>query len=504
MHFNTRKHILPLQLSFFCASIFAQSASSQDSISGVPSINLRGRNGAAQDQNISPNQGSNSDSRQLTFERFLRLVEKNYPKLQSADAERRIASAKRLEKSGAFDPVLNHLSEYLRVQDIFTPGKAKDAIHNESRVGLLTRSGITVFAGMRLNPNDTKTPFVPTGKSGEYFGGLSVPLLRGLKINEKFAAEQQAKLGEPLASEVFGSTRLEVLLKAAATYWDWVGANARVDVARSLLKIAQARVDQIRGRVQDGDAPALEISESEQEIHRRQAVLVKTEREFQKASLALSVYFWDDSGLPRPMPSAELNPGLTPAPVKLNETEWEEGRRSALELRPELKRINLEREQVKVELRLAQNLMLPAMDAFVTQGVDTGPQGIGPIVRAGVAFAVPLRQRTARGQIEGAQLKIQKLNLDEKLEKQKILAEVDDTVSAVNTSHDRFAATVVEVKKAKDVETGERYRFAAGDSTLFLVNQRERTTAEAQMRLVESHVDYLQALAAFKAVTCRL
>ncbi|MBC7997818.1 MAG: TolC family protein, partial [Leptolyngbya sp.] len=426
------------------------------------------------------------------------------PKLLSADAERRIASAKRLEKSGAFDPVLNHLSEYLRVQDIFEPGVAKDAIHNESRLSLLTRSGITVFAGARLNPNETKTPFVPTGKSGEYSGGLSVPLLRGLRINEKTASEQQAKLGEPLASEVFGSTRLEVLLKAAATYWDWVGANARVDVARALLNIAKARVDQVKGRVQDGDAPALEISESEQEIHRREAVLVKTEREFQKASFALSVYFWDDSGSPKVMPSVEISPGLTPAPMKLNDLDWDEGRKSALQLRPELKRINLEREQVKVELRLAQNLVLPAMDAFVTQGVDTGPQGIGPIVRAGVAFSVPLRQRTARGQVQGAQLKIQKLNLDEKLEKQRILAEVDDTVSAINTSHERFAATAIEVQKAREVETGERYRFAAGDSTLFLVNQRERTTAEAQMRLVESHVDYLQALAAFKAVTCRL
>lgn len=186
----------------------------------------------------------------FSLEYFLQLVDKNYPKLQGADAERRIANARRLEKAGAFDPVLTSVNEYLRVQDIFTPGKAKDAVHNESRVSLLTRSGISVFTGMRLNPNDTKTPFVPTGRSGEYYGGISVPLLRGLRINEKTAAEQQAKLGEPLAAQVFGSTRLEVLLKAAAVYWDWVGAKARVDIARSLLQIAEARVVQIKGRVE--------------------------------------------------------------------------------------------------------------------------------------------------------------------------------------------------------------------------------------------------------------
>ncbi len=440
----------------------------------------------------------------FSLDYFLQLVDKNYPKLQGADAERLIAGAKRLEKAGAFDPVLTSINEYLRVQDIFTPGEAKDAVHNESRVSLLTRSGISVFTGMRLNPNDTKTPFVPTGKSGEYFAGVAVPLMRGLRINEKTAAEQQAKLGEPLATQVFGSTRLEVLLKAAAVYWDWVGAKARVDIAKNLLLIAKARVDQIKGRVQKGDLPALDIAESEQEIQRRQAALVRSERDFQKASLLLSVFLWDESGAPRVVPSLQEVPALQPEPRELTNGEWIEGRKLALELRPELKKIILEREQAKIDLRLAENMILPAMDAYLTQGADTGPQGIGPVVRAGMAVSLPLRQRTARGQAQAARLKIQKLTLDEKAERQRIQAEVDDTVSAINTSYERWVSTLLEVKKAKQVEEGERLRFGAGDSTLFLVNQRERMSAEAQMRLAEVHVDYLQSAAAFRAVTCRL
>jgi outer membrane protein TolC len=447
---------------------------------------------------------STSADNTFSLDYFLKSVDKNYPKLLSADAERRIAGARRLEKAGAFDPVLTSLNEYLRVQDTFTPGKPKDAVHNESRVSLLTRSGINVFTGMRLNPNDTKTPFVPTGKGGEYYAGVSVPLLRGLRINEKTAAEQQAKIGEPLAAQLFGATRLEVLLKAAAVYWDWVGAKARIDIARNLLQIAEARVDQVKVRVQKGDLPALDIAESEQEIQRRQAALVKSERDFQKASILLSVFLWDESGSPRAVPSLAEVPRLQPDPRLLTDVEWMEGRKSALELRPELKRITLEREQAKIDLKLAENMILPAMDAYVTQGADTGPQGIGPIVRAGMAVSLPLRQRTARGQAQAARLKIQKLTLEEKAEKQRIQAEVDDTVSAINTSCERWNAAVVEVKKAKQVEEGERLRFSAGDSTLFLVNQRERMSAEAQMRLAEVHVDYLQSAAAFRAVTCRL
>ncbi|MBS1990804.1 MAG: TolC family protein [Cyanobacteria bacterium SZAS LIN-3] len=448
--------------------------------------------------------GTNVSENSISFESFIQSVDKNYPKLLGADAERQVAGAKRLEKAGAFDPVLSSVNEYLRVQDIVNPGKAKQAIHNESRVDLLSRSGIRVFTQFRLNPNDTKTPLLPSGRSGEYSAGFTVPLMRGLGINEKSAAEQQAKLGEPLAKQIFSGSRLEVLLKAAATYFDWVGAKARVDIANNLLKLAEARVDQIKLRVQNGDSPALDVTESEQEIMRRQASYVKAQRDYQKAALQLSIFFWDENGNPRALPPISDVPPLAPEPSKMSEAAWNEGRKQAAERRPELKKIDLERQQAKIELRLAQNMILPAMDAYFAQGADTGLQGIGSVMRGGMTISAPLRQRTARGQVQAAQLKLRKLSLDEKAERLRIQTEVDDIVSAINTSVERFDATALEVKKAKVVEAGERLRFAAGDSTLFLVNQRERTTAEAQMRLVETHVDYMQALAAFKVVTCNL
>ncbi len=505
MIYVRRQELLCLGISLISSVSFSSAALAQEepadrNPAGSSYLKLSNPQVAA----IAPNVGGGALNKGFSLQAFLQIVEKNYPKLLSADAERRISRAKRLEKSGAFDPVLNHVSEYLRIQDTFQAGVVKNAIHNESKLDLLTRSGVKLFAGARLNPNDTKTPFVPTGRSGEYYAGMTVPLLRGLKINEKIAAEQQAKLGEPLADQTFGYNRLEVLLKAAATYWEWVGAKARIDVANNLLSIAEARVDQITQRVQKGDSPALDITESEQEIHRRQATLIKTQREYQKASLSLSVFLWDESGNSKSLPGLQDVPTLTPQPSILSDAEWMEGRRKALTLRPELKRIGIEREQVKVDLRLAKNLLLPAIDMYASQGADTGVNGIGAVVRGGVAMSVPLRQRTARGQIQAFQLKLEKLNFDEKFEKQRIQAEVDDTVSAINTSYERYNATAVEVKKAKDVESGERMRFAAGDSTLFLVNQRERTTLEAQLRMVEIHVEYLQALAAFKAVTCAL
>lgn len=440
----------------------------------------------------------------LTLNGFVQVIDANFPKLLSADAERRLVFAKVLEKAGAFDPLLTHVSEYLRVQDIFTPGAAKNAIHNESRIDLLTRSGMRVFAGMRLNPNDTKTPFVPTGNSGEYYGGVSVPLLRGRKVNEKTIAETQAKLSQPLAQQVYLAARMEVLLKAAGIYWEWVGAKAHLIVANNLLAIAEQRVSQIKERVQSGDAPTLEITEAEQEIERRKAGLVKAQRDLQRTSIHMSVYLWRQDLTPDAVPQVNAMPDLYPLPAKVSDESWIASRKLAVLQRPELKRIAAERKIAIAELQLAKNQLLPVMDAYALQGADTGRNGIGPVVRAGVNLSVPLRQRTARGLIMAAETKLQKLNFDEVAERQRISAEVDDVVSAINTSFEKFIALDAEVGKAKAVESGEKLRFAAGDSTLFLVNQRERSTAEAQLRLIDAHVEYLQALTAFDIVTCKL
>lgn len=494
--------ILNFALSLTCfavAGAIPSPAYAQEQLSPAP-IYLRE---FSKEKPLSTTAQGTSGSR-LTLHGFVQVIDANYPKLLSADAERRLIIAKVLEKAGAFDPLLTHVSEYLRVQDIFTPGEAKNAIHNESRVDLLTRSGMRVFAGMRLNPNDTKTPFVPTGSSGEYYGGVSMPLLRGRGVNEKTIAETQVKLSQPLAQQVYLAARMEVLLKAGGIYWEWVGAKSRLLVANNLLAIAEQRVSQIKERVKSGDAPALEATEAEQEIERRRAGLVKAQRDLQKTSIQMSVYLWRNDITPDTVPQVEAIPDLSPLPAKVSDKTWLESDKLAILQRPELKRIAAERKIAIAELRLAENQLLPVMDAYALQGADTGKNGIGPVVRGGVNFSIPLRQRTARGLIMAAKTKLQKLNFDEIAERQRIRAEVEDVVSAINTSFEKFIALTAEVNKAKAVESGEKLRFAAGDSTLFLVNQRERSTAEAQVRLIDVHVEYLQALTAFDIVTCKL
>ncbi len=448
-----------------------------------------------------PKQSNPPATGTLTLDEVLNQVEAHHPKLRGAQAEREIASAKRLEKQGAFDPVINFGTNVLQYNSTSQRGSALSARTNDAEVEFLTRSGIKVFAGSRFNYGTIKSPLSSTGDTGEYYIGVKVPLMRNFRINEKSAAERQAFLGEPLADEQVKLTRLDLQLKAATNYWDWVAAKQKLDVARNLLELAKIRAEAVKSRVAAGDLPPIDTIEADQEVQRRQGGLTKAERDLQKAAFKLSLYLWETGGQSAPTPVAANVPINFARPTIFTDERAVEAQRLALERRPELKLLTINQDISQVDLELGRNQRRPAIDLGFSPGRDTGFGGIGNTLKAELSISLPLRQRTADGKIQAAQAKLQKLDLDLLNQRQNIVVEVNDAFNAINTTYDRFVAAEAEVQLARQLEVGERTRFNLGDSTLFLVNQRERATAEAENKLIEIRAEYEQAVAAFRAAS---
>lgn len=442
---------------------------------------------------------------ELTLADVLQIVTQNHPKLRGADAARQIASAKRLEKQGAFDPVFTTGADYLRfnteIDSKTLRGKVGSTRIADAGVEFLTRYGLKVAAGTRFNIGKVKAPLSPTGAGGEYFLEFKLPFLRGARINEKSAAEKQALLGEPLADTEYQATRLELLQKAADSYWDWVAAKRKRDVARDLLALAEFRAKAVTDRVSAGDLPAIDATEAELEVQRRQGALTKAERDLQKTAFKFSLSLWTPDGQQVLSPDASQVPNSLATPRVFTDSQAIEGEQFALARRPELRALDINRQITQVDLDLAKNQHLPAIDFVFSPGRDVGAGAIGNTVKAGVSFTLPLRQRTADGRIGAANFKIQKIDFDNINEKQRITTEVRDAISAINTAYERYRVAEKEIELATKLEEGERTKFQLGDSTLFLVNQRERATAEARVKLIEIQAEYEQAVAVFRTVT---
>jgi len=451
-----------------------------------------------------PNSVAGAPATPLTLADVLQQAEARYPKLLGGEAERRAAREKRRSKTAAFDPSLVSNTETLRYNSSTTRGKESTYTASESGIELLTRSGLKLFAGGRGNTGAVKSPLSSTGTGGEYYIGVKMPLLRGLGINDKLAAERQAILGEPLADQNFAVLRLNTLLQVSLAYWDWAAAGRKRAIAENLVEIARIRADAIRVRAERGDLPLIDVVEADSETVRRDGARIKAERDLQKAALKLGLYLWDGDGDAAPIPRDDRLPLALPVPAPMSAEMVAAARERAVLARPERRGLLVSRDILRVDADLARNDRKPNLDLVFNPGLDTGRNGIGDTLKAGIAFSLPLGQREAAGRLGEAQLKIAKLDQEERLLAQQIRTEVNDAVSAAQTSWERYQAAVREVELARRLEQGERDRLLAGEGTLFLVNQRERATAEAEARLVDVQAEAQQAAAFFQAATAQL
>ncbi len=444
-----------------------------------------------------------AQSEPLSLREVLSNVERTYPKILGAEADRQAATARRVARQGAFDLNLLSGSDFQRYNSTSQRGKNVTLTTTDAGAELLLRNGVRLYAGARLNTGAVKSPDSQTGTGGEYVVGVRVPILRGFGANSRAASEQQAILGEPLATEQFRRTRLDILEDAGFAYWEWVAAGQRLQVARDLLKVAEVRAEALSKRAELGDIPRIDAIEAGQEVARRQGLLIKAERDLQKSAFKLAAYRWENNGSPAPVPTEANVPPvvLLPEPTPVGEAAASTARDTALTTRPELGANTLQSRITRVDRDLAQNDTKPQVDFVFQPGADTGSKAIGDTLKVGFQFSLPLERRDATGRRDEADLRLQRLSQDATLLRRQIVLEVDDAVSAVNRAAERYAATVRERELAQQVENRERDRLRLGEGTVFLLNQRERATAEAAQKVIDSRAEYFQATLSLQVAT---
>lgn len=433
----------------------------------------------------------------LTLGDLLRQVEQHHPVLQQADLNLALARARVTEKEGAFDPALLVNSGYQSYNSPTSPGKTKEFTQSGLDFVWTSPSGLKLSAGMDLNRGDVKSPASLTGEAGTYYLEAKIPLLRGLDINDKSIAWQQARLGLPLAEADRARVRLGLLRGAGEAYWDWAAAWQLVEVNRRLMQLAEDRLAVVRQRVDAGDMARIDVTETEQELERRRGLLVRARRLTENSALKLAFYLWPEAA----PPGRERAPAGLEEPRALTAEEAMQARLQAVERRPELRGLAVQRDILALDQELAENDRRPALNLTLSPGLDAGAQGVGPVFKGGLELIIPLQTRNADGRLEQARLKLQDLDLKSLLQARKVFLEVEDAISAVDLAFERCQAAARELELARQVEQGERYKFEMGDSTVFLINQRERATAEAEMRLLEVQGELLKARVGLLAVT---
>ncbi|HEX2570313.1 MAG TPA: TolC family protein, partial [Polyangia bacterium] len=222
----------------------------------------------------------------LSLEEVIASVERRYPLLDAARAERRVADAELLAARGTFDPVW-------RTRFGGTAYGYYPSLRLDSWVEQPTPLwGATVIGGYRLGLGkfasyDGKQE---TNGGGELRLGLQVPLLRNGPVDRRRANIERAALGQSVADLNLLEQRLVAVRAASQRYWEWVAAGRRLAIARRLLQVAIARDAAVATRVERGDIPQIERTENARAILQREAQVVAAERALEQARIELSIY----------------------------------------------------------------------------------------------------------------------------------------------------------------------------------------------------------------------
>jgi outer membrane protein TolC len=269
------------------------------------------------------------------------------------------------------------------------------------------------------------------------------------------------------------------------------------------LRLANDRDNALAERIEQGDLPAFERLDNARAIEQRKAQLAVAQRGVEQAAIDLSLMLRNEAGQPI-VPAQHRLPDALPEPQTQSQP-LTDLLALAKENRVEPKRFALQADSQEIERAFAKNQLLPGLDLQIAGSTDMGrampsrPDLSQPVLELSVFVDVPLQARVMRGRARAAEALANRSRLQLDYAHDTIASEVQDAFSALRVSCERIEAARNEVAAARELEEGERIRFAHGDSQLLIVNLREQQTAEARLREVEALLDHQRAHVMLKA-----
>ncbi len=411
------------------------------------------------------------------------------------------------------------------------------------------------FSSVRLTTNNQFTalnPQFPTALSFSY----TQPLFRGLKIDNSRRQIEIARKNLSLTDAQFRQRAIDTITNVQRAYWDLVFALRSLQVQRDAVSVARTQLEHNKRLVNEGQlapidvvAAQAQISTYEQrvfsaleEVSRFENNLKNLIAQNQKAQL------WAESIVPTDSVDLAVPDISLPDALK-----------TAMENRPELQQSNVLREINQIDQRFFKDRTKPAIDLVGTYGVSglagsvssnvvnpftqtnvlmrqridelsvlagleplpvIPPQQFSPDLlggygqslqsllanrysnfKVGVQISLPLRNRTAeadlgRSLVEGERIGTQREQLE-----QTIQVEVRNALQAMRSAESRLRAAHSTRAANEQQFASEQRKLDAGQSTTFLVLERQTALTEALALELKAQTDLNKAIADLQRAT---
>ncbi|HEX6649630.1 MAG TPA: TolC family protein, partial [Pyrinomonadaceae bacterium] len=425
----------------------------------------------------------------------------------------------------------------------------------EGQSGFLGGKYSLDFSSVRRATNNQFTVLSPQYPSALTFS-YTQPLWRGLKIDNSRRQIEIARKNLSLTDSQFRQRAIDTITNVQRAYWDLAFALRNLQVQREAVSTARTQLVHNKRLVEQGQlapidvvAAEAQISSYEQRVFSALEDVSRTENnlknliaENQQAAI------WAESLVPS-----------DPVDLSVPDVSLPDALKTAMENRPELQQSNVQSEINKIEQRYYKDQTKPAVDlvgtygvtglagsissnvinpftassALVRQRVDVLSQlaGLEPLpvippqqfspdllggygqslqnllanrygtVRVGVQVSLPLRNRTAEAQLGHSLVEGERIGTQREQLEQNIQVDVRNALQAMRSSEARLRAATAARSANEQQFASEQRKLEAGQSTVFLVLERQNTLTEARGLELKAQTDLNKAIADLQRAT---
>ncbi|MFK8037253.1 MAG: TolC family protein [Crocinitomicaceae bacterium] len=421
----------------------------------------------------------------FTLDQFLNLVIKHHPIAIQSQITIEKGQAYVMKAKGGFDPKL-YGSAY---QKYFDGGQYYSQIGGGLKIptwfGIELDAGYDIAKGDQLNPQDY------TPKDGLWRAGITVPLGKNLFIDARRAELKQAKI---YRESTFAQQQIllnQLLYDASAAYWDWLKAYHKMKVYENAVQNAKIRFDGVKRSAGVGDKPFIDTLESNINLQNRIFGFTEYELLYKNSVAKLEVFLWQDGYIPLEVTNTIIPPSISDLVIAEVDLPILTMLDTIENYHPQLLKYQYELESAEVDLKLSREQLKPTVNIkynALNSPVDGSPWQNYNInnYQWGAEVNIPIFIRKERGDLQLSQLEVRDLQAELANKQADQTYKVWSYYNSWQTSIQQINLSEQMVRQYELLFKGEQTLFNIGESSVFLLNSREKSLIESELNLIDA------------------
>ncbi|MFT6866608.1 MAG: outer membrane protein TolC [Cyclobacteriaceae bacterium] len=433
-----------------------------------------------------------SDSLSLNLYEVLDIVAEYHPLVRQANLQPGFAEAELRTARGLMDPKIGASFDQKMIKGTQYHQKFNSALKVPVWFPIDPKIELSNTQGVYLNEEDR----IFNSENWQVIAGVSLPIGKGLFIDERRSTIQQAKFYTDLAQAEQTKAINKVLFTVIKSYWEWYFSYQNFNLMSRSIGIAQELFNRTKIDFAYGEAAVIDTVQALITLQSRIVDFEKAKLERQKAGYTLSIHLWGPNDIPveidnLTVPVYAKDFGFVPQDSSIQKLiVW------SSKNHPDILKLGAKKEQLEIEERWNKeslkpeiNLSYSLIDAPISYDGYNTPDW-NDSYKLGVDFAFPLFLRKERGKLQKTQLYIESTDYSIDQIVQEIDAEVKAAFAELKTSKilaDQYS------DMAKNYETllqAEIFNLENGESDLFKLNIQQEKYLEAQRKYYDADLKF--------------